>query len=137
MKLSSHSAAGDPVFSIAGTKFTAIPYYVGDDRPGSTYFSRDELEVVFRSVKTGVQNKKRDDGLPAYDVPVEGVPAKGHDGPTFLDVVWDEAPFKDHAAFMKAVEGRVDDFVERKIFSAEEGTKIVEGAKKAKGELEL
>lgn len=134
--LSSRTAAGDPVFSIKGTRMSAIPYYIGDEEPGSVYFLRDEPEVVFGGVKTGVKNQKRDDGLPAYDVPVQGVPANGHDGPTFLDVVWDGAPFESHAAFVKEVEGRVEEWVGRRIYSEEDGRKIVEGARRAKKGLE-
>lgn len=115
---------------------SAIPYYIGDEEPGSVYFLRDEPEVVFGGVKTGVKNQKRDDGLPAYDVPVQGVPANGHDGPTFLDVVWDGAPFESHAAFVKEVEGRVEEWVGRRIYSEEDGRKIVEGARRAKKGLE-
>ncbi len=58
---------------------------------------------MFGSIATGVPNRKRDDGLPDYDVPVEGIPSPGTDGLTFLDVVWDEAPFHAHGDFVETV----------------------------------
>lgn len=50
-------------------------------------------------VFSGVPNYKRDDDLPKYDVPVTGIPSPGDDGLS-LDVVWDQAPFQTHGAFV-------------------------------------
>ena len=70
---------------------------MGDTQPQSMYFRRVEPEIVFGSIGTGVANAKRDDDLPNYDVPVTGITSPGDDGLTFLDIVWDQAPFADHA----------------------------------------
>ncbi|KAL2872392.1 glycoside hydrolase family 127 protein [Aspergillus lucknowensis] len=126
---------GDPLFTTAdtaGRNLTLRPYYISDRRPASSYFRRVEPTVVFGSIDTGVPNRKRDDGLPSYDVPVEGIPSPGTDGPTFLDLVWDRAPFATHAAFVKAVKDIADEFVDSGVYTATERGRIVAGAKDAK-----
>ncbi|WP_426512029.1 beta-L-arabinofuranosidase domain-containing protein [Dactylosporangium sp. McL0621] len=95
------TAAGDPAFTAGG--FALRPYYVADNQAASSYFRRAEPTIVFGSADTGVPNRKRNDGLPAYDVPVSGVTSPGTDGPTLLDLLWDRAPFASHAQFVAAV----------------------------------
>ena len=105
------------VTKAAGMNMTAgglslRPHYVGDTQPHSPFFRRIEPNIVFGSVDTGVPNVKRDDDLPNYDVPVTGITSPGNDGLTFLDIVWDDAPFASHAAFVAKVTAAAD-FVRR------------------------
>ncbi|KAI0180584.1 DUF1680-domain-containing protein [Hypoxylon sp. FL1284] len=133
----SAGSTADPVFGVAGVdNVTARPYYVGDAQVVSTYFRRAEPDVVFGSLDAGVANRKRDDGLPRYDVPVAGITSPGSDGPTFLDVVWDGAPFATHDAFVDAVTAAADAFVDAGVYSADERDDIVATAREAEEELE-
>ncbi|MDI5979824.1 beta-L-arabinofuranosidase domain-containing protein, partial [Amycolatopsis magusensis] len=127
------TAAGDPTFTTGG--FTLRPYHISDSRPASSYFRRVEPTVVFGSIDTGVPNRKRNDGLPRYDVPVEGVVSPGTDGPTFLDLLWDQAPFPDHGRFVTAVTALADAFVTAGAFTAAERAAVVSKAASAEQEL--
>ncbi|TDC39374.1 glycosylase [Micromonospora sp. 15K316] len=72
--------------------YTLAPYYEADPVPGQfnafhPYVKRVEPEVVFGSQATGVPNDAlRDD-----------------EGETFLDRVWDAAPFRTHGHFVQRV----------------------------------
>lgn len=135
------TAQGDPLFTTGtGTgsssgNLTIRPYYISDDSPASSYFRRVEPVVVFGSVDTGIPNQKRDDGLPDYDVPVGGIESPGNDGPTFLDLVWDRAPFGSHESFVEAVTDIADAFVAAGVYTTKERGAIIAGAEEAKGEL--
>jgi len=131
------TAAGDALFSVSagGGNLTLRPYYVGDGRAASSYFRRAEPAVVFGRVDAGVPNRKRNDGLPRYDVPVAGVTSPGSDGPTFLDLVWDRAPFASHDAFLEAVASTADVFVAAGVYTAKERALIVAKAAEAEAEL--
>ncbi|KAF9739330.1 hypothetical protein PMIN04_003940 [Paraphaeosphaeria minitans] len=132
------SSKGDSIFTFAGSNgnLTARPYYIGDTQAASAYFRRVEPNVVFGSWDTKLANRKRNDGLPRYDVPVANITSPGNDGPTFLDVVWDSAPFETHDAFVGTVSDVVKSFVAQGVFTHEEGETIVKGATNAKDELE-
>lgn len=134
---SGRNAAGDPLFTTAQAagNLTVRPYYISDSQPVSSYFRRVEPEVVFGSVDTGVANRKRNDGLPNYDVPVSGIASPGSDGPTFLDVVWDSAPFASHAEFVDVVSSTADAFVKAGVYTAQERDVIVAKAGEAEREL--
>src|SRR3569833_229346 len=85
------AAGSDPIFTTTSSgnqTLTARPYYISDAQPVSSYFRRVEPAVVFGAGDAGAPNRKRNDGLPRYDVPVAGIPSPGTDGPTFLDLVW-------------------------------------------------
>lgn len=127
------TTAGDPLF--AAGNLTVRPYYISDTQAASSYFRRVEPAVVFGEIDTGVENRKRDDGLPNYDVPVEGITSPGADGPTFLDLVWDQAPFATHAVFVEAVTTTADAFVAAGVYTAEERDVIVAKAGEAEQEL--
>jgi DUF1680 family protein len=127
-------SAGDPSFTCQG--LTLRPYYVGDTQPASSYFRRVEPAIVFGSIDTGVPNRKRDDNLPGYDIPVTGIPSPGDDGPTFLDLVWDHAPFPHHAAFVAAVTRTADAFVAAGTFTAAERATVIARAVQARRELD-
>ncbi|KAL1593307.1 hypothetical protein SLS60_010915 [Paraconiothyrium brasiliense] len=132
------SPAGDSIFSFAGSNgnLTARPYYIGDTQAASAYFRRVEPTVVFGSVDTKIANRKRNDGLPRYDVPVANITSPGKDGPTFLDIVWDSAPFKTHDAFVGTVQSVMEGFVAKGVYTQAEAQSIVEAAKDAKSQLE-
>jgi DUF1680 family protein len=130
----STTAAGDPVFTTHG--FTVRPYYISDTQPVSSYFRRVEPTVVFGAIDTGVPNRMRNDGLPHYDVPVAGIPSPGSDGPTFLDLVWDEAPFVNHGAFVSTVTRVAEAFVEAGVFTGAEKDLVVSHAARSSQELE-
>lgn len=132
------SPAGDSIFTFTGSNgaLTARPYYIGKTDAASAYFRRVEPTIVFGSKDTNIANRKRNDGLPRYDVPVANVASPGTDGPTFLDVVWDSAPFASHDAFVGVVKSVVQAFVGKGVYSQSEGQKIVKAAGAAKGQLE-
>jgi DUF1680 family protein len=127
------TAAGDPTFTAGG--FTLRPYHISDNQAASSYFRRVEPTVVFGSIDTGVRNRKRNDGLPRYDVPVDGVVSPGTDGPTFLDLLWDQAPFPDHGRFVAAVTALANAFVAAGAFTAAERDTVVSKAASAEREL--
>jgi DUF1680 family protein len=126
--------SGGQTFTAAG--LTLRPHYVGDTQPQSPYFLRVEPEVVFGAIATGVPNRKRDDNLPDYDVPVQGVASPGDEGPTFLDALWDGAPFASHGAFVRRVEQLADEWRSAGLFTEAERTTVVERAAEAEGELQ-
>ncbi|KUI70044.1 Non-reducing end beta-L-arabinofuranosidase [Cytospora mali] len=129
--------AGDTLFTTTQGfgNLTVRPYYVSDSQAVSSYFRRVEPVVVFGSITTGVENRKRNDGLPNYDVPVSGVASPGTDGPTFLDLVWDRAPFATHAEFVNMVTSTADGFVAAGIYTTQERDVIVVKAGEAEQEL--
>ncbi|MFG1994478.1 beta-L-arabinofuranosidase domain-containing protein [Actinoplanes sp. NPDC048988] len=127
------TAAGDPTFT-AGD-YSLRPYYISDSQAASSYFRRVEPSIVFGSIDTGVPNRKRDDGLPNYDVPVTGVISPGTDGPTFLDLVWDRAPFTTHAQFVATVTQTADAFAAAGVFTPAERDTVVARAAAADREL--
>ncbi|SBT46463.1 beta-L-arabinofuranosidase domain-containing protein [Micromonospora narathiwatensis] len=127
------TAAGDPLFTTHG--LTLRPYYISDSQATSSYFRRVEPTIVFGSVDTGVPNYKRNDGLPNYDVPVTGIPSPGEDGPTFLDLVWDQAPFANHGGFQSAVARTAEAFLNAGIFTSAEKDRVVSSAAHAKNDL--
>ncbi|KAI1192273.1 hypothetical protein F5B17DRAFT_380058 [Nemania serpens] len=135
IKRTGTSAAGDPAFKTTNGSLVARPYYIGDSQLVSSYFRRIEPAVVFGAIDTGVPNRKRNDGLPKYDVPVSGVSSPGTDGPTFLDLVWDQAPFATHDAFVKTVTSIASDFVASGVYSSKERDTIVTKAGQAEKEL--
>jgi hypothetical protein len=131
---------GDPVFAVlssTNTSLTIRPYYISDTQPVSTYFRRLEPNVVFGNIDTNVPNRKRNDGLPKYDVPVANITSPGTDGPTFLDVVWDQAPFSTHSDFLRVISSVADTFVAAKTFTSSERDTIVKKAGEAEKELAL
>ena len=74
--------------------YTLAPFFVADPSadpearataPYHMYVRRDEPQIVFGSIDTGVANQAGDKGL------------------TFLDEVWSEAPFANHRQFVAAV----------------------------------
>ncbi|GJN82015.1 hypothetical protein PLIIFM63780_005551 [Purpureocillium lilacinum] len=128
------TSIGDPLFKTTDGLLVR-PYYIGDQSATSSYFRRVEPDVVFGTINTKVPNRKRNDHLPNYDVPVEGVTSPGTDGPTFLDVVWDQAPFATHAAFIHAVTSTANAFVKDGTYTSKERDIIIKKAQAAEKEL--
>jgi hypothetical protein len=114
---------------------TLRPQYVGDTQQQSMYFRRVEPEIVFGSIATGVPNVKRDDDLPNYDVPVTGITSPGDDGLTFLDIVWDQAPFANHGAFVSAVTATADAFAGAGTLTNAQRATVIAAAASAEQEL--
>lgn len=127
------TAAGDQTFTAAG--LTLRPWYIGDTQPQSAYFHRVEPEIVFGTIDSGVANKHRNDHLPNYDLPVTGVTSPGTDGLTFLDILWDQAPFANQGAFVSAVTQVANDFVAQGLFTAQEKNSVVSAAGRASTQL--
>jgi hypothetical protein len=128
------------VVRTAGMNMTAAglplrPHYVGDTQPHSPFFRRIEPNIVFGSADTGVPNVKRDDNLPNYDVPVTGITSPGDDGLTFLDIVWDAAPFATHAAFVSKVTETAEFFVGKGTLTTAQRDTVVAAATAAEAEL--
>jgi len=128
------TSIGDPLFKTTDGLLVR-PYYIGDQSATSSYFRRVEPDVVFGTINTKVPNRKRNDHLPNYDVPVEGVTSPGTDGPTFLDVVWDQAPFATHAAFIHAVISTANAFVKDGTYTSKERDIIIKKVQAAEKEL--
>ena len=127
------TAAGDQLFATQG--LTLRPWYVGDTQQHSAYYRRVEPQIVFGSIDSGVANLKRDDDLPNYDVPVQGISSPGDDGLTFLDIVWDQAPFGSHGHFVSTVAHAADVFVAKGVFTPAEKDRVVSAAARARDEL--
>ncbi|MDT0612251.1 hypothetical protein [Streptomyces lancefieldiae] len=70
-------------FTLDGTALA--PFHVGDTTAYHAYFRRSEPEIVFGSERTGVPNRRADDGR------------------TFLDAVWTRSPFASHREFVRSV----------------------------------
>jgi DUF1680 family protein len=106
---------------------TLAPFFVADPaavsekmpptQPYHVYLRRDEPQIVFGSIDAGVPNSARDDRL------------------TFLDVVWNEAPFADHKQFMAAVTRAAAEWEKAGRFTAAERTAVVGAAGKAERDL--
>lgn len=88
-------------------------------QPYHMYFRRDEPEIVFGSVDGGVANPAQEDGL------------------TFLDAVWDQAPFPSHDEFVATVERTADEWSAAGHLPAGSQDTIVEAARRAKEDLQV
>jgi len=76
---------GEPNF-FSTHDHTLRPLYVGINDAQHIYFKRSEPMVVFGGVDSGVSNESVDD-----------------DGFSFLDRVWEAAPFVNHGRFVRRV----------------------------------
>jgi hypothetical protein len=111
-------------------KYTLAPFYVADPAPGQgpempptkpyhIYWRRHEPQIVFGSIDSGVANTAREDKL------------------TFLDVVWDQAPFANHRAFVASVTNVAAEWEKAGRFSAQERGAVVAAAGKAERDLRV
>jgi DUF1680 family protein len=86
--------------------FPVVPFYVNDTAPYHAYFRRDEPEVVFGPLDSGVANHARADGL------------------TYLDLLWARAPFADQASFVRAAREVASDFFAAGLFTRQENQAV-------------
>jgi hypothetical protein len=115
--------AGKPLhFTVQG--HTLAPFHVADPQPGETqpyhiYFRREEPQVVFGSVDSGVKNILRDGGV------------------SFLDDVWAEAPFASQRAFQQRVERVTNEWRTAGRLSNGDASAIVRAARGAEEDLKV
>ncbi|MEV0220969.1 beta-L-arabinofuranosidase domain-containing protein [Streptomyces sp. NPDC050704] len=89
---------------------TLAPFHVADDTRYHAYFKRAEPVVVFGATDSGVPNRARGDGL------------------TFLDVLWEQAPFMDSGRFVRAVRTLADSWLSEGLFTSTERDRVVAAA---------
>ncbi|MER5209634.1 beta-L-arabinofuranosidase domain-containing protein [Streptomyces sp. NPDC002838] len=92
---------------------TLAPFFIGNDTRYHAYFRRAEPVVVFGAVDSGVPNRARGDGL------------------TFLDVLWEQAPFPTPGRFVRAVRVLADSWLAEGLFTGEERDRVVAAAVRA------
>ena len=113
--------AGRPLHFTTNGQMLA-PFYIADPGPSATspyhlYIRRHEPSIVFGSIDSGVANRSGDDGF------------------TFLDLVWNEAPFASHAQLL-AVTDRISlDWRSRGLLTERDRVAIREAAERARAEL--
>jgi DUF1680 family protein len=88
-------------------------------QPYHIYLRRAEPRIVFGSVDSGVPNPAGPDGL------------------TFLDVVWDAAPFPSHGEFLATVGGVAGEWAGRGVFSSAQEGAIMSAARRAEEDLRI
>jgi hypothetical protein len=89
---------------------TLAPFHLADDTRYHAYFRRAEPSVVFGTADSGVANRARGDGL------------------TFLDVLWQQAPFSTPARFTAAVRALAGAWLSQGLFTAPERDRVVAAA---------
>ena len=94
---------------------TLAPFYVADPDPAVTspyhlYVRRHEPSVVFGSIDSGVPNRARPDGF------------------TFLDVLWDQAPFPSQGQFLAVLDSVSADWRGRGLLTDVERANIRQAA---------
>ncbi|WLW57452.1 glycoside hydrolase family 127 protein [Streptomyces sp. YU58] len=92
---------------------TLAPFFVADDTRYHAYFRRSEPVVVFGRADSGVPNRARGDRL------------------TFLDVLWDQAPFATAGRFVEAVRALADTWLSAGLFTRTERDAVVAAAVRA------
>jgi hypothetical protein len=88
-------------------------------QPYHVYVKRHEPRIVFGSVDSGAPNPADPDGL------------------TFLDAVWDGAPFRTHAEFVALVEELAEEWEGAGTLTALDRDAIVEAAQRAEEDLRV
>ncbi|MBM0224546.1 MULTISPECIES: beta-L-arabinofuranosidase domain-containing protein [Micromonospora] len=104
--------------------YTLAPYYISDPVPGEfnsyhPYVKRVEPEVVFGAINTGVPNDS----------------IRDEDGETFLDRVWEAAPFANHGRFVSRVEEVSSEWLAAGRHTRQQRQAILVGAARAQQEL--
>ncbi|MEU7244540.1 hypothetical protein ACI2L4_24585 [Streptomyces sparsogenes] len=89
---------------------TLAPFHIADDTRYHAYFRRAEPVVVFGATDSGVRNRARADGL------------------TFLDVLWEQAPFVSSGRFVRAVRTLADTWLAEGLFTRAERDRVVAAA---------
>ncbi|UUU36798.1 glycoside hydrolase family 127 protein [Streptomyces sp. CA-210063] len=89
---------------------TLAPFHIADDTRYHAYFRRSEPAIVFGTADSGVPNRARADGL------------------TFLDVLWQQAPFTTSGRFVRAVRSLADGWLSEGLFTRAERDRVVAAA---------
>ncbi|NUT29566.1 MAG: glycosyl hydrolase [Streptomyces sp.] len=89
---------------------TLAPFHIADDTRYHAYFKRSEPVIVFGAADSGVPNRARPDGL------------------TFLDVLWNQAPFATTGLFVQAVRTLADGWLSEGRFTRTERDRVVAAA---------
>ncbi|MFF3333855.1 glycoside hydrolase family 127 protein [Streptomyces sp. NPDC002888] len=89
---------------------TLAPFHIADDTRYHAYFKRAEPVVVFGTADSGVPNRARADGA------------------TFLDVLWQQAPFTTSGSFVRAVRTLADGWLSEGLFTRAERDRVVAAA---------
>lgn len=111
------SPLGQPNF-FATHGHTLRPLYIGVDDAHHLYFKRAEPAVVFGSVDSGVPNGTVDD-----------------EGFSFLDRVWEAAPFAQHSRFVRRVRDVSAQWQARGRFTPHDRKAVIDAAVRAEEEL--
>jgi DUF1680 family protein len=98
---------------------TLRPLYIGDTRNQHLYFRRVEPDVVFGSIGTGVAN----DAI------------RDEEGLTFLDRLWEGAPFATHGEFVRRAEEVTGDWLRADRHTSRQRRAILTAAASAEQEL--
>lgn len=97
---------------------TLRPLYIGVNEAHHIYFRRVEPTVVFGSVDAGVSNEPVDD-----------------EGLSFLDRVWEAAPFTNHGRFVRQVRDVSGQWQEQGRFTREDRRAVIAAAVRAEDSL--
>ncbi|WP_425264197.1 glycoside hydrolase family 127 protein [Streptomyces caeruleatus] len=89
---------------------TLAPFHLADDARYHAYFQRAEPVVLFGTTDSGVPNRARGDGL------------------TFLDVLWEQAPFASSGSFVAAVRALAGTWLAEGLFTSAERDRVVAAA---------
>ncbi|MER6087474.1 glycoside hydrolase family 127 protein [Streptomyces bluensis] len=92
---------------------TLAPFFVTDNTRYHAYFRRSEPVVAFGTADSGVPNRARGDGL------------------TFLDVLWQQAPFASSGSFVQAVRTLADRWLSEALFTRAERDRVIAAALEA------
>jgi DUF1680 family protein len=101
---------------------TLAPFHVADPQPGEAqpyhmYFRREEPQVVFGEVDSGVKNGVREGGV------------------SLLDDIWAEAPFANHRAFVATVQRVSQEWQGGGRLTAADAAAVVQAARRAEADL--
>ncbi|WP_198680644.1 beta-L-arabinofuranosidase domain-containing protein [Lentzea terrae] len=97
---------------------TLRPLYIGIDDAHHVYFRRSEPAVVFGSADSGVSNEKVDE-----------------EGLSFLDRVWQAAPFSSHSRFVRQVRTVAAQWQAHGRFTAADRQAVIAAAERAEDSL--
>jgi hypothetical protein len=97
---------------------TLRPLYIGIDDAHHVYFRRSEPAVVFGSADSGVSNEKVDE-----------------EGLSFLDRVWQAAPFSSHSRFVRHVRTVAGQWRAHGRFTAADRQAVIAAAERAEDSL--
>ncbi|MGW6906255.1 glycoside hydrolase family 127 protein [Streptomyces sp. NPDC054940] len=89
---------------------TLAPFHIADDTRYHAYFKRSEPVIVFGTTDSGVPNRAGGDGL------------------TFLDTLWQRAPFETSARFVESVRTLADGWLSEGLFTQSERDRVAAAA---------